>query len=92
MVDRQDWISWDNSMKAHIDQIEVKWKNDVVLLAEKQAEVARTQSDINNQIVDNLKELVNEHKRTRNMIALCYMLILVDAILCIAAYDALGGI
>ena len=83
MAERQDWIEWDNSMKAHIDQIEVSWKHDIT-------GAFKAQGDINELLADNVAELIREHKRTRHMIALCYILVALDFVLGIAAFDAYG--
>ena len=66
MADRQDWIDWDNSMKAHIDQIEVSWKHDI-------SGAFTAQGEINQLLADNVEELIREHKRTRHMIALALL-------------------
>ena len=80
MVDRQDWVAWDNSMKAHIDQVEVKWKNDALLAMERQAEVNRSIHSFNDTVVVAVEDLYNEQRTTKRMIALCGVLMALNFI------------
>lgn len=92
MVDRQDWVAWDNSMKAHIDQVEVKWKNDALLAMERQAEVNRSIHSFNDTVVVAVEDLYNEQRTTKRMIALCGVLMALNFIVgTIALLEATRG-
>lgn len=90
MVDRQDWVSWDNSMKAHIDQVEVKWKNDAVIAMERQAEINRSIHSFNDTVVVAVEDLYAEQRTTKRMIALCGVLMALNFVVgSIALMEAL---
>ena len=80
MVDRQDWISWDNSMKAHIDQIEVKWKNDALVAIERQQEINRAIHSFNDTVVVAIEEIYEDQRTTKRMVALCGVLMALNFI------------
>ena len=87
MVERHDWVEWDNSMKSHIDQIEVKWKNDVVIALEQAAVIERKQTEFNDLVIVAVEESMNEHKRTKALIAICYCLFFIDAFVAVMAFS-----
>jgi len=80
MVDRQDWVSWDNSMKAHIDQVEVKWKNDALLAIERQAEINKSIHSFNDTVVVAVEDLYEQQRTTKRMITMCGILMALNFI------------
>lgn len=86
MADRQDWIDWDNSMKSHIDQIEIKWKNDAVLAIEKQQEINRAIHSFNDTVIVAIEEIYKEQRLNRRMIALCGVLFTLNIVLGFVAF------
>ena len=91
MVDREDWVDWDNSMKAHIDQIEVKFKTDLVMALEKAGKINEIQSTINEALVRETQKTARKHERTRIMITVCYVLIIVNLVAGIIAFQGVYG-
>lgn len=65
MVDRNDWIDWDNSMKTHIDQIEVKWKNDTIRAMEQQQQINKTAAAFDETVIIAFEELYKQSEQNR---------------------------
>ena len=80
MADRQDWIEWDNSMKAHIDQINVTWKNDQLLMWKDQQAINKAGADFDHAVIGAVEELYQEQQTSRRMIAICGILLCLDLI------------
>lgn len=78
MVDREDWINWDNSMKAHIDQVEVKWRHDLVNALKASSEVQQLQAKLNEDLISAAEEAERNHKRTVIWIALTFVLMVIN--------------
>jgi len=85
MVDNRDWIDWDNSMKSHIDQIEVKWKNDLVLALEQTARIQQLQTDLNDELIERAEESKRQHQRTAVMVGLCWALLFINLAVAVIA-------
>jgi uridine kinase len=92
MVDRQDWIDWDNSMKAHYDQIDVTWKNDQLLAWKQQQDINRSIHSFNDSVIVAIEELHKEQNQNRRMIAICGILMALNIIVgFIAIMEAIRG-
>jgi hypothetical protein len=87
MVDKEDWINWDNSMKSHIDQVEVKWKNELVLAMEKSAEIDRLQHRFNKELIDEIERQADESKRNTIYIAVCICLLTINLVVGLMAFQ-----
>lgn len=74
MVERNDWIDWDNSMKAHYDQIDLTWKNDQLVAWKNQQNVNKSIHAFNDSVVVAIEEIYAEQRTNRRMIALCGIL------------------
>lgn len=65
MVEKNDWIQWDNSLKAHIDTIEVKWKNDAIRAMEQQNQINRKAAEFDDTVIVAIEELYTQSERNR---------------------------
>ncbi len=91
MADREDWVDWDNSMKTHIDQIEVKFKTDLVMALEKAGKVNEIQSTINEALVRETQKTYRRHEQTRIMVTVCYVLLILNVIVGAFAFQGVFG-
>lgn len=78
MADREDWVEWDNSMKAHIDQVEVKWRHDLIGVLKNSAEIQQLQAQLNDDLIKAADEAVKKHQRTVIAIGLCFCLMIIN--------------
>jgi hypothetical protein len=86
MADQEDWIAWDNSMKTHIDQLEVKWRHDLYNVLKDSAEIQKLQAKLNDELVKAAEEAEANHKRTVTWIALCWILLTINLGVGVLAY------
>jgi hypothetical protein len=90
MAEREDWLAWDNSMKTHIDQIEVRWKNDAVLAMEKQAKFNQGQNEFNDLVAVAIEDINRTNQRNTGLIFLGYCLGILNFIVAIIAFRTNG--
>jgi hypothetical protein len=90
MAEREDWLAWDNSMKSHIDQIEVKWKNDAVRALEQQAKINSTMREFNDLVAVAVEDSNRIHQRNTGLIFLCYCLGILNFIVALLAFKLNG--
>lgn len=86
MAEREDWISWDNSMKSYIDQVEVKWKNDAVMALEQQNIINKQQREFDDLVRVAIEEHHAEHQRTKALIGICYCLLFINFVVGFIAF------
>ncbi len=92
MTDRNDWIEWDNSLKAHFDQIDVTWKNDQLLLWKDQQTINKAAADFDHSMIAAVEELYREQQTSRRMIAVCGILFCINVVVgFIAIMEAIRG-
>ena len=87
MADREDWVSWDNSMKAHIDQVHVAWQNEAVQAMEQQNRINKAQNEFNDLVRVAIEEAYQEHKRTKALIGIAYCLFAIDLCVGLIAFQ-----
>jgi hypothetical protein len=86
-AEKEDWINWDNSMKSHIDQVEVKWKNDTIVALEQQLIINKKQNEFNDLVRVAIEEHHAEHRRTKTLIGITFCLFIIDLCVGLIAFQ-----